>query len=285
MTSTSSPLIQPLSLAQVDSLRLPFAGSWAIDQVRERVTKYPQFAFWSPNTRDYILGGFWRGRPEVGLLAEATGNNVVKTALVQRQAEAFAECGSLAMVLSDPEVDRAERFYLGLGWPVLEEMVQYERHSCHVESDERPQLTLRPFMPDDLASVTNIDRRAFRWLWWNDPQDFLQYCRLPDVHAFTTWHGEDLVGYVSYTLREGRGHIDRIAIDPDFQGRGYGADLLIMIMQRMEREGGRNVGLNTQSDNQRAHNLYGRFGFDRQRWGFRIVGKWLTDTPMETGGA
>ena len=284
MTSTSTPLIEPLSLDQVGSLRLPFASSWAIEHIRERVSKFPQFAFWSPSSRDYILGGFWRGRSEVGLLAEVTGTNVVKSALVRRQEEAFAESGSLAVVLSDPEVDRAERFYLSLGWPVLEEMVQYERHSCHVESEEERHLTLRLFMPDDLASVTHIDQRAFRWLWWNDPQDFLQYSRLPDVHAFTAWHGQHLVGYVSYTVREGRGHIDRIAIDPDFQGKGYGAELLVITLQRMEQEGGRNVGLNTQSDNYRAHNLYGRFGFDRQRWGFRVVGKWLTDTPMETGG-
>jgi ribosomal protein S18 acetylase RimI-like enzyme len=94
-----------------------------------------------------------------------------------------------------------------------------------------------------------------------------------------------MVGYVSYTLREGRGHIDRIAIDPDFQGKGYGAELLTLTLQRLEREGGRNVGLNTQSDNYKAHGLYGRFGFERLRWGFRIVGKWLTDTPMETGGS
>jgi ribosomal protein S18 acetylase RimI-like enzyme len=270
--------VEPLRPEDVPSLRL-LGSSYLQESVRRYVLQHPNFAFWVPETRDYILGAYWRGRREIGLIVEAVGGTASLWALAQRAKEAFAEADCRAVVLSDAETDRHESFYLSMDWQVLEEMYIMERDRQPIPVPSPQRITLRPFTPQLLDPLMEVDHRAFPWLWWNDPDDFLAYSQLAEVFVLTAWVRGRLMGYTSCTVRQGRGHLDRIAIDPDFEGQGYGSELLSLTLLELERRGAYRVGLNTQATNHRAQRLYRRFGFWREPRGFRIIGTWLDDPP------
>lgn len=275
----SSPLVvEPLRPENVASLRL-LGSSYLQETVRRYVVQHPNFAFWVPETRDYILGAYWRGRRDIGLVVEATGTTESLWALAQRAKEAFAEAQCRAAVLSDAETDRHESFFLAMDWQVLEEMYIMERDRQPVPVPSPRRIVLRPFTPQLLGPLMEVDHRAFPWLWWNDPDDFLAYSQLAEVFVLTAWVEGRLIGYTSCTVRQGRGHLDRIAIDPDFEGKGYGSELLSLTLLELEKRGAYRVGLNTQATNYRAQRLYQRFGFWREPRGFRIIGTWLDEPP------
>jgi ribosomal protein S18 acetylase RimI-like enzyme len=71
-----------------------------------------------------------------------------------------------------------------------------------------------------------------------------------------------LVGYWAQTLAADReAHLARLAVHPEFHGRGVGRFLLADAIEYARSEKLRSILLNTQTDNQRALKLYRSFGF------------------------
>jgi ribosomal-protein-alanine N-acetyltransferase len=70
-----------------------------------------------------------------------------------------------------------------------------------------------------------------------------------------------IVAYEWCEVYEQHAHLTRLAVHPDFQGRGIGAQLLHhAIIEALER-GANLITLNTQEKNDRSQALYRRFGF------------------------
>lgn len=82
------------------------------------------------------------------------------------------------------------------------------------------------------------------------------------------YHGDLLVGFAMYGFfleeypPEGRLWLDRLLIDARYQGRGYGREALIGLLERLSREyPGRDVYLSVIKGNDVAVHLYEQFGF------------------------
>jgi ribosomal protein S18 acetylase RimI-like enzyme len=56
-------------------------------------------------------------------------------------------------------------------------------------------------------------------------------------------------------------HLTRLAVHPDYQGRGIGAQLLYQAITDALARGANIITLNTQEHNYRSRALYERFGF------------------------
>jgi ribosomal protein S18 acetylase RimI-like enzyme len=95
------------------------------------------------------------------------------------------------------------------------------------------------------------------------------------------------VSYVGITTFPSWGHLDRIAVDPDLQGKGYGRFALAFAVETLLARGARKVGLSTQSTNERSQRLYLKYGFRRTNdhdydlWGddFRMKGGITIPSP------
>lgn len=125
-----------------------------------------------------------------------------------------------------------------------------------------PPLAIREVRThDDLTAVAHLDALAFAPLWQYS-QDTLAVAQ-QNAATFTMLQaGSRLLGYQLSTRHPGSGHLARLAVRPDAQGRGLAALLVGEMLRFMQARGVWAVTVNTQEDNLRSQRLYARLGFD-----------------------
>ena len=70
-----------------------------------------------------------------------------------------------------------------------------------------------------------------------------------------------LVAYEWCDIYQRHAHLTRLAVHPDYQGRGIGGQLLYRAITDALEAGADQITLNTMESNQRSRALYERFGF------------------------
>jgi ribosomal-protein-alanine N-acetyltransferase len=126
---------------------------------------------------------------------------------------------------------------------------------------DRPPVALRLASNADFAALSAIDRAAFRPTWWRSETSMRR--RVAGSSCFTVAQfGDEIVGYTESELRPPVAHLNRIAVEPTYQGRGIGAFLLAHTLTSLWNRGAETVSLNTQRWNHRSRRLYDRFGFE-----------------------
>ena len=235
---------------------------------------------------EYIAGGRWRHRSDIGEIRElSAGSTSAAEELLERLLTAYREDGYDLVLLGFGEQDRARSFYTRRGFVALEDVTYFSWRAQPIPASP-PGLTalttLRPFEPDDLDAVIAVDHAAFPWIWWNSYSEMRWYARMPDVEIWVLADAAGtIIGYSGSTGYGDKGHLDRLAIHPDVQGRGYGGILLGNALKRLVAQGALEVSLSTQQDNRRSQRLYSRYGFRHTGIRFHLYGRWVGEPPTE----
>jgi ribosomal protein S18 acetylase RimI-like enzyme len=85
------------------------------------------------------------------------------------------------------------------------------------------------------------------------------------------------VGYAIAGRAGRRGYLQRLAVLPSEQGQGYGRALVLDALAWMAAHGAHDAVVNTQTDNERALDLYAGLGFERQPEGLAVLGRRLSE--------
>lgn len=268
---------EPLAVraAPADAARLPVSFGAQIDRraLSQLLATGKVEAWRAEDYSGYAVARAWRGRPEIAEVVESSGAS--RAVALQGLLDSLEAAGRAVIVLSESEQARNSAWYIRQGWRVLERLIIYEHSDTPHAAPPTGTLLLKPFEPSDIELLTAIDRAAFPWLWWNDPEDFLLYQARSSVQVFLAEAAGQPVGYVSVTVAGRYGHIDRLAIDPSTQGTGKGSELLREALAYLNRRGCRRSGLSTQETNHRSRRLYERYGFRAHRdpqplWGITL---------------
>ena len=123
-----------------------------------------------------------------------------------------------------------------------------------------PGLILRPMSLDDLTEVQKVDEASFVPVWQNS-LTCLETAFLEAVIATSAELDGRLVGYQISTPTQLGGHLARLAVIPELQGRGIGQALVHDLLTQFERRGARGVSVNTQKNNLASLSLYRKMGF------------------------
>ncbi len=122
-------------------------------------------------------------------------------------------------------------------------------------------LTLRPMLPEDLASVTEVDHLSFEPIWQLS-QDDLTHAYRRSAYTTVLEMGGEIVGYQMSSNNGFYAHLSRLAVHPKVQRRRLGyrlvQDLLYHFLHSPLCWG---VTLNTQHDNHASVALYHAIGF------------------------
>ena len=122
-----------------------------------------------------------------------------------------------------------------------------------------PPPRLRPMVEDDLARMIEIEIRAYEFPWTLGIfRDCLRYgyvCRIYE-------DDQGMTGYGILSIAAGECHLLNICIDPRFQGRGYGTDLVAQLLDVARTHNARMAFLEVRASNSAACHLYNKLGFN-----------------------
>lgn len=115
----------------------------------------------------------------------------------------------------------------------------------------------------DIADVVSIEGAAYDFPW--SQRVFLDCLRMGYDCAVQLAAGR-VVGYLILSCVCDEAHVLNLAIHPDFQNEGRGADMLRRAMRQGRRSGADSIYLEVRPSNPAAIHLYHRIGF-------RLVGR------------
>jgi ribosomal protein S18 acetylase RimI-like enzyme len=258
--------IRILTPDDVRTLRMPWDGRFTEREIREIVSVGPRVSVFNRRTGEFLIGGPWRHRVEIATILElaATAGAID---LIHGFTEACALVGKELVVASEQAERRKREFYAGASLDPIEEIVVYELSRVRPAPPQLQGLRFEPFEPDhneQFDGLLELDHQSFPWLWWNSADEFLDYTSAPGVQIDI---GRDqtgrIIAYTGTTRFRTWGHLDRIAVAPDLQGRGLGKAALDWAVMSLARSGAKRVGLSTQARNTRSRQLYESYGFRR----------------------
>lgn len=128
------------------------------------------------------------------------------------------------------------------------------------EIKNNPSINIRTMKLEDLREIHKIDSAAFTQIW-RYTLDTLEQALNLALFATVVQIQNRLVGYQISTISPIGGHLARLAVHPEYQGKGIGHSILQDLLHRFYRRGTRTITVNTQDDNAPSISLYKKAGF------------------------
>ncbi len=125
-------------------------------------------------------------------------------------------------------------------------------------------VSLRRARTIDYRRVIEIDHHCFEDFWKMNATALREATMATPRFRFriaSVGGADEIVGYAIFGLGAGEGYLQRIAVDPGWQGRGFATNLIVDGLRWARRWRARRVGVNTQTRNETAFRLYRQLGF------------------------
>ncbi|HEY6221341.1 MAG TPA: GNAT family N-acetyltransferase [Candidatus Eisenbacteria bacterium] len=121
---------------------------------------------------------------------------------------------------------------------------------------------LRPVVNADLPQLFALDRICFEPGIAYSREEIRSFLALPTARGLALESGGTVVGFtIGYRPARRRGSVVTLDVHPDWRQRGAGRSLLSALVDRLERDGAREITLEVDVGNRRAIAFYERFGF------------------------
>ncbi len=125
----------------------------------------------------------------------------------------------------------------------------------------------------DVAPVIAVDNRCFDAFWMMNTGALAEATMATPRSRFrvlTAGDEERVIGYAIFGLGAGEGYLQRIAVDPEWRGKGLATLMIADGLRWAKRWRARRVGVNTQQSNMAALQLYLKLGFVLEPEGIAI---------------
>ena len=113
----------------------------------------------------------------------------------------------------------------------------------------------------DLNSIFNIEKKAFLTDSWSIKMIKLEFFKDSISKSYVFELNGKIVGYAFITIIKFEIHLNRIAIDPNYQQKGFGLQLLNKILEQNSKN--KSVFLELKYSNISALKLYRKVGFKK----------------------
>ena len=149
--------------------------------------------------------------------------------------------------------------FIAVGFALFEELHLLRRTITSEITIERGRT--RRARRTDWPDVLTLDHLAFEDFWQFDRTHLVDAIRATPRHRFQVIKTNPLDGYHVTGLSGMNSYLQRVAVHPRAQGRGYGSVLVNDSLRWAWRNGATLAQVNTQINNERAVALYQRCGF------------------------
>jgi ribosomal-protein-alanine N-acetyltransferase len=198
------------------------------------------------------------------LLRDRAPSRTTLLALWESTRKALIPLGTLSawVLLSNESLADDVR---ALGFEQEEWVVTLRRQGEELPEPVTTAVEIHPLELDNLESAVQVDHRAFAAPWQLDASDLYQAVRLSDSATIACLDGE-VIGYQLSTRYRETGHLARLAVLPQQQGKGVGGALLRQMINSFLRKRVIAVTVNTQLSNVQSQRLYEYYGFRRNHY-------------------
>lgn len=159
--------------------------------------------------------------------------------------------------------------------------LQYDQ-SAAPDMPIRSMATLAPIETYHLAEAAQIDYMAFDSPWHMTTREVRMAVRAGSYNTVAVLDGR-VVGYQVATLYGNSGHLARLAVHPNVQGRGIGGALVVDMLRWFNRRNIHHITVNTQHTNVRSLRLYERYHFRRTGFDVPVYTYHFDDIPDAQG--
>lgn len=121
-----------------------------------------------------------------------------------------------------------------------------------------PPTTIREMHHDDLAMVSDIERRSYEFPW---SHGVFRDCLLAGYQCLALIREDRVAGYAILSVAAGEAHILNLCVDPAFRALGYGEQMLDELLYRARSASVLEVFLEVRPTNKTAMALYRKKGF------------------------
>ena len=142
-------------------------------------------------------------------------------------------------------------------------------HTNDIPNPGAKKINLRPMLPEDLETILTIDHEAFGAVWKNS-MEALELAYQQSSLATVAEYGDEIVGYQYSTASSMGGHLARLAVKTDMQGKGIGYLLVNQVLNQFKKQGSKHVTVNTQQNNAASLALYLKAGFTLTGESYRV---------------
>jgi ribosomal protein S18 acetylase RimI-like enzyme len=237
------------------------SGVFADDVEVETVHAQAPWRIQLTDRGDVAVLGRWRDHLDILAIEVLWCREARITDAVTQLAELAAERG-FDDLLAPPTPVEHVRPYEAAGMRVFETATTFVRtrlgdrppDMCRVEG-----VTLVPATADDIRDVLECDYRCFDEFWRYDARHIERFLRRQRIVVARS--AGEAIGYTLSTAERGDGMLGRIAVVPEWRGRGVGTMLVADVLEHMRGQGVDRVSLCTQTGNVAARALYERCGF------------------------
>ncbi len=120
-------------------------------------------------------------------------------------------------------------------------------------------VVIAPMRSKDLKGVLRIEEAVFPQPWSH--RLFVEELAQRKSRSYrAAWVGQRIVGFAGQMFIDDESHVNNIAVDPVWQGRGLGAAILSDLVRTGLARGAHHLTLEVRVGNGPAIALYGRFG-------------------------
>lgn len=120
--------------------------------------------------------------------------------------------------------------------------------------------TMRKMELADIPRIAIVDALSFEKKWHNSEQTLQRAFKLAALVTVMEY-GSEILGYQLSTTSITGGHLARLAVLPDWQGRGIGKFLVMNLIENFTSRGINSISVNTQNNNNASLYLYKKLGF------------------------
>lgn len=198
--------------------------------------------------------------------------------LVRGSAGFLAECAAwlceagAARVLTPPLDVSSQRVWRAAGFEPAIDLDVFVRDLLRPTPEPDGEVVVGD--ADDWQAAVTVDDAAFDEDWRMGPLGLAEARRSTPRSVFLTTHeGGRLTGFVIVGAAVSTGYLQRLAVDPEDRGRGFGRDLVRAACRWAAGQGATRIVLNTQPDNVAAAALYDSEGFTASRGSLAVLAR------------
>ncbi|MGD2125136.1 MAG: GNAT family N-acetyltransferase [Desulfobacteraceae bacterium] len=203
----------------------------------------------------------------------------IATKLFSRAMQRAKELGAKVTQISIPESNvAAKSLASGLGFKFIRRFLELKLDFYNIDLPDvkKGAFVIRELRSGEENKLTEIQNRSFAGTWGfnpNTPEEIVYRISLSGSspeNVIMAYEADKPIGYCWSKVNpeenavrgENRGQIHMMGVDPDYQKKGIGKEILLTELARLKSKGIEVVELTVDSENQAARSLYASVGFE-----------------------